>query len=247
MLQVNIINFWENKMKTTGLLEYFERIDYDWNTDKDNLGTICHFTKTRVNPNKQEGEMSFGAEQCFLVKAVAQSMKAEKFFEIGTGRGTACYSVALEDSVDEIVTIDIVSHFQKKKEAIGYKEAIVSNDDICGMIPFPEKDKIKFKHVSEVPFFEDEMEDEFDLAFIDGNHTDIEIIENDFRIANKLVREGGVILFDDYHPTKFAVKQVVDKILAENANFEAELVCFHGHLFEQERKVSDNGIVVVKK
>ena len=115
------------------------------------------------------------------------------------------------------------------------------------MIPFAEKHKIKFKHVSEVPFFEDELEDEFDLAFIDGNHTDIEVIESDFRIANKLVRDGGVILFDDYHPTKFAVKQVVDKILAENANFEAELVCFHGHLFEESRKVDDNGIVVVRK
>jgi predicted O-methyltransferase YrrM len=234
-------------MKTTGLLEYFDKVGYDWNEDKENLSTICHFTKTRIDPNKEEGQMSFGAEQCFLVKAVANHTKAEKFFEIGTGRGTACYSVALEDTVEEIVTIDIVSHFQKKREAIGYKEAIVSNDDIYQMIPFSEKYKIKFKHVSEVPFFEDELEDEFDLAFIDGNHTDIEVIENDFRIANKLVRDGGVILFDDYHPTKFAVKQVVDKILAENTNFEAELVCFHGHLFEEERKVDDTGIVVVKK
>lgn len=234
-------------MKTTGLLEYFNKVGYDWNEDRENLSTICHFTKTRIDPNKEEGQMSFGAEQCFLVKAVANHIKAEKFFEIGTGRGTACYSVALEDAVEEIVTIDIVSHFQKKREAIGYKEAIVSNDDIYQMIPFAEKHKIKFKHVSEVPFFEDELEDEFDLAFIDGNHTDIEVIENDFRIANKLVRDGGVILFDDYHPTKFAVKQVVDKILAENANFEAELVCFHGHLFEEERKVDDTGIVVVKK
>jgi len=234
-------------MKTTGLLEYFDKVGYDWNEDRENLSTICHFTKTRIDPNKEEGQMSFGAEQCFLVKAVANHIKAEKFFEIGTGRGTACYSVALEDTVEEIVTIDIVSHFQKKREAIGYKEAIVSNDDIYQMIPFAEKHKIKFKHVSEVPFFEDELEDEFDLAFIDGNHTDIEVIENDFRIANKLVRDGGVILFDDYHPTKFAVKQVVDKILAENANFEAELVCFHGHLFDEERKVDDTGIVVVKK
>ena len=234
-------------MKTTGLLEYFDKVGYDWNEDRENLSTICHFTKTRIDPNKEEGQMSFGAEQCFLVKAVANHIKAEKFFEIGTGRGTACYSVALEDAVEEIVTIDIVSHFQKKREAIGYKEAIVSNDDIYQMIPFAEKHKIKFKHVSEVPFFEDELEDEFDLAFIDGNHTDIEVIENDFRIANKLVRDGGVILFDDYHPTKFAVKQVVDKILAENANFEAELVCFHGHLFDEERKVDDAGIVVVKK
>jgi len=213
-------------MKTTGLLEYFDKVGYDWNEDRENLSTICHFTKTRIDPNKEEGQMSFGAEQCFLVKAVANHIKAEKFFEIGTGRGTACYSVALEDAVEEIVTIDIVSHFQKKREAIGYKEAIVSNDDIYQMIPFAEKHKIKFKHVSEVPFFEDELEDEFDLAFIDGNHTDIEVIENDFRIANKLVRDGGVILFDDYHPTKFAVKQVVDKILAKMLTLRQNLFVF---------------------
>ena len=60
------------------------------------------------------------------------------------------------------------------------------------MIPFDAKEKIKFKHV-EIPFFEDEMESEFDIAFIDGNHTDVDIIMNDFRIANKLVRDGGVI------------------------------------------------------
>ena len=73
------------------------------------------------------------------------------------------------------------------------------------------------------------------------------IILNDFNIANKLVRDGGIILFDDYHPTKFAVKEVVDKVLSENPSFKSELVCFHGHLFEQERKVSDTGIVVVTK
>ena len=115
------------------------------------------------------------------------------------------------------------------------------------MIPFEEKEKIKFKHVSEVPMMLDEMEGEFDLAFIDGNHTDINVIMNDFNIANNLVKSGGVILFDDYHPTKFAVKEVVDKVLTENSEFKAELVCFHGHLFEQDRKVSDTGIVVVTK
>ena len=234
-------------MKTTNLIDYFNRIKYDWKTDLSKLSTICHFTKTRVNPNKNEGDMSFGAEQCFLVKAVAGNMNAERFFEIGTGRGTACYSVALEDSIKDVVTVDIISHFQKKKEAIGYKEAIVSNDDIYHMIPFEEKEKIRFKHVSEVPMMLDEMEGEFDLAFIDGNHTDINVIMNDFNIANKLVKSGGVILFDDYHPTKFAVKEVVDKVLAENSEFKAELVCFHGHLFEQDRKVSDTGIVVVTK
>ena len=234
-------------MKTTNLEDYFKRLGYNWKDDLSKLSTICHYTKTRVNPNKNEGDMSFGAEQCFLVKAIANNIKSERFFEIGTGRGTACFAVALEESIEEVVTIDIISHFQKKKEAIGYREAVVSNEDIYHMIPFDQKEKIKFKHVSEVPFFVDEMEGEFDLAFIDGNHTDVNIILNDFNIANKLVRDGGIILFDDYHPTKFAVKEVVDKVLSENPSFKSELVCFHGHLFEQDRKVSDTGIVVVTK
>ena len=234
-------------MNTINLKEYFDKVSYDWRADLEKLSKICHFTKTRVDANKNEGEMSFGAEQCFLVKAVCQHLEAKRFFEIGTGRGTACYSVSLEPSIENVLTVDIISHFQKKREAIGYREAIVSNDDIYQMIPYDEKEKIQFKHVSEIPYFIDELEGEYDVAFIDGNHTDVAIIENDFKIANRLVREGGVILFDDYHPTKFAVKQVVDKILVENANFEAELVCFHGHLFDQERLVNNNGIVVVTK
>tara|TARA_R110000787_G_scaffold105850_9_gene213452 strand:- start:660 stop:1364 length:705 start_codon:yes stop_codon:yes gene_type:complete len=234
-------------MKTINLEEYFAKVGYDWKKDLNKLSTICHFTKTRVDLNKEEGVMSFGAEQCFLVKAAASNINATRFFEIGTGRGTACYSVALEESIDEIVTIDVVSHFQKKKEAIGYREAIVSNDDIHQMIPFDEKDKIKFKHTSEVPFFVDEMEDEFDIAFIDGNHTDVSIIENDFNVCNKLVRSGGVILFDDYHPSRFAVKEVADKILEQNPDFRAELICFHGHLFEPARKAEDYGILMVTK
>jgi predicted O-methyltransferase YrrM len=234
-------------MKITNLEEYFSKVGYDWKKDLNKLSTICHFTKTRVDPNKEEGVMSFGAEQCFLVKAAANSIGATKFFEIGTGRGTACYSVALEESIDEIVTIDIVSHFQKKKEAIGYKEAFVSNDDIYQMIPFEEKEKVRFKHTSEVPFFVDEMEGEFDIAFIDGNHTDVNVIVNDFNVSNKLVRPGGVILFDDYHPSRFAVKEVADKILEENPDFRAELICFHGHLFDPDRKADDYGILMVTK
>ena len=234
-------------MKITNLKEYFERINYDWKADLNKLSTICHFTKTRHDPNKQEGQMSFGAEQCFLVKSIVSNIGANKFFEIGTGRGTACYSVSLEETIEEIVTVDIVSHYQKKKEAIGYREAIVSNSDLYEMIPFEEKEKIKFKHTSEVPFVIQEFIGEFDVAFIDGDHTNTNIIRNDFELCNKMVRDGGIILFDDYHPEKFAVKEVADKILEENPNFKAELVCFHGHLFDEDRKVENNGILVVTK
>ena len=166
-------------MLITNLNDFFDKVNYSWQSDLEKMKIINHFTKTRVDPNKQEGFMSYGGEQSFLVKSIAAHVGAKKFFEIGTGRGTACYSVALESNIDEVVTVDIVSHFQKKKEAIGYREAIVSNDDLYQLIPFEEKAKIKFRHVSEIPSLIDELEDEFDLAFIDGNHTDEKIIRNE--------------------------------------------------------------------
>ena len=44
------------------------------------------------------------------------------------------------------------------------------------MIKFEEKDKIRFKHVSELPYIVEDHEEEMDLAFIDGNHTDYDIV-----------------------------------------------------------------------
>ena len=236
-------------MKVTNLNDFFNRISYSWQADLEKLKIINHFTKTRTDPNKQEGFMSYGGEQSFLVKSIAAHMGAKSFFEIGTGRGTACYSVALEEAVEEVVTVDIVSHYQEKKEAIGYKEAIVSNNDLYQMIPYEEKEKITFMHRSELLFQLGDRKGEFDLAFIDGDHTNERIIHEDFKMCNSLLRPGGIILFDDYHPTKFAVKRVADKILAENPTLTAELVCFHGHLFEQETKgrATETGILVVKK
>ena len=234
-------------MKTTALLTYFEKCEYEWENDLENLSVICHFTKTRHNETRTAGEMSYGSEQCFLVKAIAQKIKAKKFFEIGTGRGTSSYSVALEPEIEKVSTVDIVSHIQKKNEAIGYRSALVSNQDLYEMIHFKEKEKIEFNHVSEYQRIIDSESKTYDLAFIDGDHTNVEVIAQDFLISQTMVKEDGIILFDDYHPSKFSVRKVVDYILEEDSSYEAELVCFHGHLFEKERAAKDNGIVVLKR
>ncbi len=102
-------------MKTVGVLEYFENIKYNWEKDKDNLEHILGLTKTRPKKNPPEGYVpSAGHEQTYLIKAIAENMNVKKFFEIGTGRGTACYAVSLLSNIDEIVTVDIVSHYQKR-------------------------------------------------------------------------------------------------------------------------------------
>ena len=122
-----------------------------------------------------------------------------------------------------------------------------SNHDLYQMIPFHEKEKVRFFNVSQYSDLASQKEGFFDIAFIDGDHTNEKVILNDYMISKHLLREDGVFLFDDYHPEKFSVKSVVDQILESDSSLEAELVCFHGHLFDKERSVTDNGIVIVKK
>ena len=214
--------------------------------DKDSLATICKFTKTRVKPDIKEFKFGLGAEQPFLVKAVAEHLGAQSFFEIGTGRGTACYATALIPRIDKIMTVDVIPFETKMQTAINYKPIEASNADIYEMIPYKEKQKIDFKHTSDIDDITFDHDEEFDLCFIDGDHTNNYVIYNDFNICEEILKPGGVILFDDYHPAKFAVKSVVDRVLQENPSYEATLITFHGHLFDEENKAQDYGIVMVK-
>ena len=234
------------KLQTIQLKEYFDKINYNWEKDLSSLRTICHFTKTRVKPAMEQFTMLLGNEQPFLLKAVAEFYNVTSFFEIGTGRGTACYSLSLIPSVEAINTIDIIPFKQKQNTAIGFRPATVSNEDIYNMIPFPEKEKILFFHRSQVPFLKKTISS-VEMSFIDGNHSDPDVIMQDFDICHNLTKPGGLIIFDDYHPARFAVKMVVDHIL-ENEEFEeATLVTFHGHLFDQENKHLSDCVLILKK
>mgnify|MGYP003134190893 CR=1 FL=1 len=232
-------------MKTVKLTDFFDKVGYDWEKDKEELNVICRLTKTRPDNERVQGQFSHGQEQPFFIKALAEHINAKSFFEIGTGRGTACYAVALNDDMREIRTFDIVPHEQKKNEAIDYKPAFVSNADLYEMMPYKQKEKITFDMRHNMRSLLETHQDKFDLCFIDGNHTDARVIMEDFYFAHKLLKPGGAIVFDDYHPRKFAVKDVVDAIdNSENYNFYSFLAITTGHLFENKGPAQDFGMAV---
>ena len=234
-------------MNKISVVDYFNDIGYDWQKDRQDLEHILELTKTRPKENPPEKYTpGAGTEQTFFMKAIASQIGAKKFFEVGTGRGTACYAISLLDSVEEIITVDIVSHYQKKNEAINSKPAVVSNADLYDMIKFDQKEKIKFKHTSEMPYILDEYEEEVDLAFIDGNHSDYNIVMQDYINCRKLLKPGGVLVFDDYHMSKFIVKKVVDDILKEDPDLDATLVCLKGHIFDTDHRTEESGMVLIK-
>tara|TARA_Y100000034_G_scaffold6288_1_gene6908 strand:+ start:28 stop:741 length:714 start_codon:yes stop_codon:yes gene_type:complete len=234
-------------MKNIDLLEYFIKTGYVWKKDENALKEICKFTKTRVKPNIAEFEFNFGSEQTFLIKAIAEHIKAKNFFEIGTGRGTACYAVSLIPEIENITTIDIRPHGEKMSTAINYEPAHVSMSEIHDMIPFPEKQKINFHHRVDVKKLKNKYENFFDLCFIDGNHDDETIIKEDLEICLTISKKNATIIFDDYHLNQFKVRDVVDEILNKSNNFDASFIKFHGHLFHTEKRVSHYGFAVLQR
>jgi hypothetical protein len=229
-------------MRTIPLKGFFSQINYDYTKDLDSIKTICHYTKTRVNPAQTEIKLTAGTEQTFLIKAIAEWRQATSFFEIGTGRGTACYAVSLLDHIKEINTVDILEFNQKFPTAIGFRPAVVSLSDIRTMIPFEQKHKIKFHNRKSLPQLTNLRAD---LCFIDGDHTSKSVLLEDYRCCRDIVNVSGIILWDDYDPNKFAVKGIVDDILNEDAGLDAILVEHRGHLFSDKPAEKDAGVVLM--
>jgi len=232
-------------IKTTDLKSYFERVNYDFSKDEKDLAHICGLTKTRVNPNIKTFNFDYGMEQSFFIKAFAEHIKCQNFFEIGTGRGTSSYAVSLIESVKNILTVDIIFHNQKKQEAINYEPALVSNSDLYDLIDFEEKKKIQFKHVDDYMDIIEKYRESFDFCFIDGDHDNESIILNDFNVCMKLLKKPGYIIWDDYDPNRFKVKQVVDTITKEQ-NYECELIEFRGHIFGDKELEKNAGEVIMR-
>ena len=232
-------------MKITELQAFFDSIKYNAELDKEDIAHICSLTKTRLNERKNDFEFDYGMEQTFFIKSFLQYSNAESFFEIGTGRGTSSYAVSLIDNIKKIITVDIIPHGQKKHEAINYKPALVSNADLYGMIKFEQREKINFQHVDDYMQIVDNNKESFDVCFIDGDHDNKSIILNDFNICMKLLKKPGYIIWDDYDPNQFKVKEVVDEI-SQKHNLKCELVEFRGHMFGSKTPEKNAGEVIMK-
>ena len=242
-------NFSKKTTQTIELEEFFELINYDFEQDLEDIQEICKLTKTRAKDVPQDFFMDYGFEQPFLIKSIISKLKAESFFEIGTGRGTGSYSVALEKSVNFIATLDKIPHFFKQDTAIEFKPIKISQKGIHDLIKFKEKNKIKFYHNIQKPYLRTVYKNKFDVAFIDGNHTDKEIINSDINLSLRLLKKNGVLLFDDYEKdigksSKFTVRSVVDEFLNQN-NFYSYLIEFRGHLFDKSNKEKNAGVLAV--
>jgi len=205
-------------------------------SETEKLFEVNKITKTRNDSKKKNIREHYGIEQSFVLYNVAKKYKCKNMLEIGTGRGTGSYSVSLLEHVKRVDTFDIIEHTKKVPMAVNFKSFYGSNKDLYNMIKYEEKGKINFKHINELnSIYLKNNENKFDMAFIDGNHTNYNIIMNDFKNCLKLTNDEGIIVFDDYGNFP-VVTRVVNDIMEKYSDFKYIMVPFRGHYFKEWSK-----------
>ena len=230
------------------LEDFFTAVNYDWKKDSDVIEEICRLTKTRIKNPVPDKILSGGMEQVFFLKACTDYFKPKNILEIGTGRGTGSFAMALTDSVENIHTVDIIPHTEKQYTAIGYEAANASVSDLNRLIKGEEKEKITFYERHPYEVINKNTPPEIDFAFIDGEHTNKDVIKSDFELCKRVLDKNGVIVWDDYDENKdeYQVKNVIADI-REEYDVEVFLVQFRNHLFGDNPEKDSGEIVMFKK
>ena len=214
------------------------------------LLNINLYTKTRRDHRKNDAREHYGIEQSFLVYSVAKKYNCKNMLEIGTGRGTASYSVSMLKNVEKVDTFDVIGYDEKVLTAVKFRSFYGSNKDIYEMIPYSEKSKINFNCISILNNeYIKKNEGKFDMAFIDGNHSNYSIIMDDFVRCEKLTKEDGIILFDDYGNFP-VVTQVIEDVMKSRKDYKFILVPFRGYYFSnwsKREKEKGSGVVLCFK
>ena len=232
-------------MKHFLLKDYFKKINFDWELHKNEINTINKLTKTKQITNNKNIEIP-GMEQTYLLFSINKYYNCKNFFEIGTGRGTTSYAVSLLPSIEKIITLDIIPFEKNLNTIVNFEKKTISLKGIYDLIPYKEKEKIKFYTKNSYDFDKTNYKNKFDIAFIDGCHDNVNTIINDFELCQNIIKDNGVIIFDDYLNIKEPT-EAVDKIIKMYPNYNYSRISFHGQLFEGKIRNKDHNIVIVEK
>jgi predicted O-methyltransferase YrrM len=144
---------------------------------------------------------------CFLVK----NLRARSVFEFGTFTGRTTYNIALNLPDDGIIyTID---------SGINTERSNISRETyppyIVGECFRSADEKIRKKiilYIHDSKRFDfSHLKGKMDLVFIDGGH-DYETVRSDSENAFKIIKKGGVIVWDDYSPFWPGVEKFLNEL-----------------------------------
>lgn len=143
-----------------------------------------------------------GIYHYYALAEVVRFVRPRRVFEIGTSFGLATLTIALNAPDAEILTLDLPSHGVSEAMSVLDERDQRLVDAVQGQVGVafqktPVAERITQLFGNSLMFDFSPYTNSCDLVFVDGGHSK-EHIESDTQHALRLVRDGGVILWDDY-------------------------------------------------
>jgi predicted O-methyltransferase YrrM len=152
-------------------------------------------------------DMVMPLAETLVIAAICQWLRPRQVFEIGTYTGATTLAIALNSPDDaKIYTLDLPSG------------GAGSHDDLIGSAyrNTASDQKIQQLHGESTAFDFRPYHGQTDFVLVDGNH-EYEFVSADSANAIKLIRPGGVIIWDDYrwdkkYPECAGVSRCLDEL-----------------------------------
>lgn len=141
-----------------------------------------------------------------LLASLVRHIAAKKVFEFGTFSGRTTVNLAINLSSDResrVYSLDRAHLAQEEIPKNPQEEGYMDKTDLLRAVfrhkPLPEdlRERILLLEGDSRTFDLTQLYGQMDLVFVDGGHTQ-EVIASDTGNALKMVRPGGVIVWDDY-------------------------------------------------
>lgn len=165
--------------------------------------------KTQVSIKKSDLDWTHGY---FLYKMISEQLKDStkreiSVFESGTAKGFSSLVIAKAicdaKKIPKILTIDLIDgdksmFWNALGDQQGRKTRLELLSDYQELLKY-----IEFKKVRSSKLKDNSLTNVyFDIAFLDAAHT-FKDVKKEFKIVEKKLNNGGIIIFDDYNPVKY--------------------------------------------
>jgi predicted O-methyltransferase YrrM len=137
-----------------------------------------------------------------LLATIVSAVRPRKIFEIGTFRGVAALTMALNAPEADVYTLDLPEEYSAdgvESLSKGDKEWVRLSRTSVGFAfaGHPAATRIHQLHGNSLTYDAPEFLSNTDLCFIDGGHS-YECVKADTETALKILSPNGVIIWDDY-------------------------------------------------
>ena len=189
-------------------------------------------TLQRAALKYEQGNVDYS--ELYLLCALTRYIKAKNMFEIGTFDGITTLNLALNSEADaRIFTLDLPASLISSTRFVLSELDKKLADKACPGVKFKGLDleyKIEQLMGDSATFDFSPFYQKMDLIFVDGSHQ-YNYVKVDSENAFKMLRPGGVIIWDDYATVHWGVTKALHELFNEKPLYwikDTGLVIFIG-------------------